>query len=57
MDDKTREPDFLSALAWLDVEYGTHSPPEDPEWDDPSERRAHVAHARMMGWKPPTGTS
>jgi hypothetical protein len=54
---KEREPDFLSALAWIDIHYGTKTAPDDSEWDDPSERKAHIAHARSLGWKPPTGTS
>lgn len=55
--DKTREPEFLHALTWVDAYYGTHTPPEDPMFDDPQERRAHIAHAKMMGWKPPTETT
>jgi len=47
-----REPEFVGACAWLDVQYGTRTSPDDPEWDDPLERRAHVNHARSMGWKP-----
>ena len=44
--------EFVGACAWLDVQYGTRTSPDDPEWDDPLERRAHVNHARSMGWKP-----
>lgn len=39
----------------LDVQYGTESPPDDPHWDDPAERRGTVTHARWMGWTAPSG--